>query len=198
MGGPKAAPAVEALLPDWVDEYVLAVGTVEPRKDLPSLVRAFGLFAKGYPGLALVHAGPDGWGSAQLEEAIAECPAGDRVLRLGWVDDPTRDALMAGAAIFAFPSLYEGFGLPPLQAMAAGAPVVASRCGALEEVLGAAARFVDIGDTDALANALEELLGDEPARRELVLRGRERASLYTWDACAAGLAALYRDARNAR
>ncbi|HXR22557.1 MAG TPA: glycosyltransferase family 1 protein [Acidimicrobiales bacterium] len=196
--GPGDAVARSALLPDWVSQYVLAVGTVEPRKDLPSLVRAFGSFAKGYPGLALVHAGPDGWGSAQLEEAIAACPAGKQVVRLGWVDDGARDALMAGATVFAFPSLYEGFGLPPLQAMAAGVPVVATRCGALEEVLGDAARLVDVGDVDALADALEELLGDEPARLELSRRGRERAALYTWEACASGLAALYHDAKRAR
>jgi len=197
-GAPGDVAAPGALLPDWVSHYVLAVGTVEPRKDLPSLVRAFGSFAKGYPGLALVHAGPDGWGSAQLEEAIAACPAGNQVVRLGWVDDATRDALMAGATIFAFPSLYEGFGLPPLQAMAAGAPVVATRCGALEEVLGDAARLVDVGDVGALAEALEELLGDEPGRLELARRGRERAALYTWEACASGLAALYHDASRAR
>jgi glycosyltransferase involved in cell wall biosynthesis len=111
------------------------------------------------------------------------------------VDDTARDVLMAGATIFAFPSLYEGFGLPPLQAMAAGVPVVATRGGALEEVLGDAARLVEVGDPDALAAALEELLEDEPARRELSRRGRERADLYTWEACGAGLAALYHDAR---
>lgn len=194
----RSSAARSVLLPDWVTRYVLAVGTVEPRKDLPSLVQAFGTFAKAYPGLALVHAGPDGWGSAQLEEAIAECPADDQVVRLGWVDDQARDVLMAGATVFAFPSLYEGFGLPPLQAMAAGAPVVATRCGALEEVLGDAARLVDVGDVDALAEALEELLGDEAARLELVRRGRERAALYTWEACACGLAALYHDANHAR
>jgi len=194
---PSAVAARSALLPDWVSQYVLAVGTVEPRKDLPSLVRAFCSFAKGYPGLALVHAGPEGWGSAQLEEAIAGCPAGNQVVRLGWVDDAARDALMAGATVFAFPSLYEGFGLPPLQAMAAGVPVVATRCGAIEEVLGDAARLVDVGDVDALAKALEELLGDEPGRVELARRGRDRAALYTWEACASGLAALYHDAKRA-
>lgn len=195
---PVEVPSGTGLLPDWVNSYVLAVGTVEPRKDLPTLVRAFGSLAKGYPGLALVIAGPDGWGSAQLGEAIAACPAGDQVLRLGWVDDPTRDALMAGATIFAYPSLYEGFGLPPLQAMAAGTPVVATRCGALEEVLGEAAWLVGIGDADALAEALEKLLGDEDARRQLAQRGLERSAVYTWEACAVGLAALYHDADLAR
>jgi glycosyltransferase involved in cell wall biosynthesis len=82
--------------------------------------------------------------------------------------------------------------------MAAGTPVVTTRCGALQEVLGDAARFVDVGDVDALAHALAELVDDERARKELARRGLERARLYTWDACAAGLASLYHDAYAAR
>jgi glycosyltransferase involved in cell wall biosynthesis len=195
---PTGAVGRSPLLPDWVSRYVLAVGTIEPRKDLPSLVQAFGMFAKGYPGLALVHAGPDGWGSAQLDEAIAACPAANQVVRLGWVDDHDRDVLMAGATVFAFPSIYEGFGLPPLQAMAAGAPVVSTRCGAMEEVLGDAARLVDVGEVDALAEALEDLLDDEAARLELVRGGHQRAALYTWEGCASGLSALYHDAKASR
>ncbi len=123
-------------LPEWVTSYILAIGTVEPRKDLPTLVRAFGRVAGGRSGLALVIAGSEGWGGTELDEAVAACPARDRVLRLGWVDDEARDALTTGATVFAYPSRYEGFGLPPLHAMSAGAPVVAGDCGALREVLG--------------------------------------------------------------
>jgi glycosyltransferase involved in cell wall biosynthesis len=185
-------------LPGWVQRYVLAVGTVEPRKDLPTLVRAFAMAAQSRPGLALVIAGREGWGRAQLDDAVAACALRDRVVRLGWVDDEARDALISGATVLVYPSLYEGFGFPPLEAMAAGTPVVTTRCGALQEVLGDAARFVDVGDIDALAQALEELVDDEPARNELARRGLERARLYTWDACAAGLSALYHDAYAAR
>jgi glycosyltransferase involved in cell wall biosynthesis len=185
-------------LPGWVQRYVLAVGTVEPRKDLPTLVRAFAMAAQSRPGLALVIAGREGWGRAQLDDAVAACALPDRVIRLGWVDDEARDALISGATVLVYPSLYEGFGFPPLEAMAAGTPVVTTRCGALQEVLGDAARFVDVGDIDALAQALEELVDDEPARNELARRGLERARLYTWDACAAGLSALYHDAYAAR
>jgi glycosyltransferase involved in cell wall biosynthesis len=186
-----------AVLPDWVKAYVLALGTVEPRKDLPGLVRAFGLIAGRAPGLALVLAGPDGWGTAALEEAIAACPARQRVVRLGWVPATTRDTLLTGATVFAYPSRYEGFGLPPLQAMAAGVPVVATSCGALHEVLGDAARLVGPGDVDALAGALEDLVLDKVARGELAAKGLERASGYTWQACGAGLASLYHEAAEA-
>ena len=105
---------------------------------------------------------------------------------------------MEGATVFAYPSRYEGFGLPPLQAMASGAPVVATATGALKEVLGGAAWLVTVGDEGALANALENLIEDADARQELAGKGRERAALYTWDACAAGLAALYHEAAAAR
>jgi glycosyltransferase involved in cell wall biosynthesis len=186
------------LLPAWVNAYVLALGRVEPRKDLPTLVRAFGRLAGHHPGLALVIAGPEGWGSGQLEAAVRASTAGERVLRLGWVDEKARDALLAGATVFAYPSRYEGFGLPPLQAMASGAPVVASATGALKEVLGDAAWLVDVGDEGALANALENVLDDDALRQRLVRKGREQAARYTWAACAAGLVSLYHEAAGAR
>lgn len=188
----------QALLPEWVKEYVVAVGTVEPRKDLPTLVRAFGLVAPARPGLALVIAGREAWGRAELDQAVAVSPARDRVVRLGWVDDADRDALVAGARALAYPSRYEGFGFPPLEAMAAGTPVVTTRCGALQEVLGDAALFVDVGDVDALAEALERLVDDDSAHAQFVERGLRRAGLYSWDACAAGLDRLYHDAAAAR
>jgi len=182
------------LFPQWVRRYVLALGTVEPRKDLPSLVSAFGMVARRHPGLALAVAGPDGWGSAQLAEALEACPGRDQVVRLGWVSEEDRKRLIGGATVFAYPSRYEGFGLPPLEAMAAGVPVVATRCDALTEVLGDAARLVEVGNAEALAGALDELLDDAGGREELAKRGRQRAEHFTWEACAAGLAGLYRDA----
>ncbi len=186
------------LLPAWVEGYVLALGTVEPRKGLPTLVEAFGMVAGRHPGLALVVAGPDGWGSAELAGAVSACPARERVVRLGWVDQAARDALLAGARIFAYPSRYEGFGLPPLEAMAAGVPVVATRAGSLEEVLGSAAQLVEAGDAAQLAGAIDSLVSDEAQREKLALRGRERAAQFSWEACAAGLAGLYRDASVSR
>lgn len=181
-------------LPDSASRYVLAVGTAEPRKDLPGLVRAFDALAASRPELALVLAGPPGWGSDELDRAVAGASACRRITRTGWVDDATLAGLLAGAAVLAYPSVYEGFGYPPLQAMAAGTPVVATRDGSLEEVLGDAALLVPVRDADALAGALATVVDSEAMAEDLSNRGRIHAAGFTWERCAAGLMDLYRDA----
>jgi glycosyltransferase involved in cell wall biosynthesis len=185
-------------LPEGTSRYVLAVGTAEPRKDLPGLVRAFDELAGDRRDLALVLSGPDGWGTEALARAIGESAFRSRVVRTGWVDDATLSGLFHGAAVLAYPSVYEGFGFPPLQAMAAGVPVVASRAGALPEVLGDAASLVPVGDTDALADALAGALDSEELRAGMVARGADQAGRFTWDRCAEGLDGLYRAAARSR
>jgi alpha-1,3-rhamnosyl/mannosyltransferase len=182
------------------ERYVLAVGTVEPRKAHPDLVRAFGAIAPGDPDLRLVVAGRPGWGSEAFDQAVARLPGEvrRRVRVTGWISDRDRDDLLAGAAVLAYPSVYEGFGLPPLEAMAMGVPVVATDAGSLPEVLGGAAPLVPVGDVDALAGALAEALAlDGPAREAALAAGRARAGSFTWEACAAGLTALYRQVAGA-
>ncbi|MGI8662357.1 MAG: glycosyltransferase family 4 protein [Acidimicrobiales bacterium] len=175
------------------DRYILALGTVEPRKDLPTLVAAFDAVAAEDPELRLVLAGPDGWGTDALVDAIGLASHRDRVVRLGWVSDAQRADLLAGATVFAYPSRYEGFGLPPLDAMAAGVPVVATRAGALPEVLGDAATLVGVGDVDALGGAIAALAAEPAAARATRVEGaRRHASRYTWDAAAAALVSVYR------
>ncbi|HUY22218.1 MAG TPA: glycosyltransferase family 1 protein [Acidimicrobiales bacterium] len=185
-------------LPPGVTRYVLAVGTVEPRKDYPGLVRAFAAVAAGRPDVALVVAGADGWGADAFHEAVHASPVADRVLQLGYVSDEALGRWVAGAVVLAFASVYEGFGFPPLEAMAAGVPVVATAAGAVPEVVGDAALLVAPRDVDALAGALARVLDDEGRRAGLVARGRQRAGLFSWEACAAGLAELYADASRAR
>jgi glycosyltransferase involved in cell wall biosynthesis len=194
---PTAVPdpgAVARLLPGGGGRIILAIGTVEPRKDMPGLVRAFDQVARHRPDVSLVLAGPEGWGTDQLADAIAASSFAGRIVRTGWLDEASLAGLLQAATVLAYPSVYEGFGFPPLQAMAAGVPVVATRAGSLPEVLGEAAAFVDVGDIDRLAETLAEVLDSEERRAALVASGRDRVARYTWDSCAAGLVALYRDA----
>jgi alpha-1,3-rhamnosyl/mannosyltransferase len=126
-----------------------------------------------------------------LTEAIAGARHGDRIVRLGYIDDEARAGLLRGATVFAFPSVYEGFGLPPLEAMRAGVPVVATAAGSLPEVLGEAALLTKAGDVDEFAAALGQAVVDPVVRARLVDAGHAQAARYSWERCADGLVALY-------
>ena len=194
---PAAAPAGASLpidLPEGCRRYVLAVGTIEPRKDYPLLVRAFGAVAAAHPDVALVVVGGDGWGAERFAEAVVASPARDRIVRPGYLSDADLAAVLRSAAVLAYPSRYEGFGFPPLQAMAASVPVVATAAGAVPEVVGDGAWLVAPGDVDGLADRLVAALNGGADRDALVARGLARSGAFSWTACAAGLAALYRDA----
>lgn len=170
------------------EQYVLALGTVEPRKGLPTLVRAFDRLAADRPDLRLVVVGPDGWGTAAFAGAVAMARHGDRVTRLGWVDEAARADLLAGASVLAMASVYEGFGYPAVEAMSVGTPVVATSVGSLPEVVGDAGVLVPVGDVDALAAGLARALDDpEPLRR----KGPANAARFRWETCAAGLVDVY-------
>jgi alpha-1,3-rhamnosyl/mannosyltransferase len=185
-------------LPEGTERYVLALGTVEPRKDLPGLVTAFDRMAGDHGPVALVLAGGAGWGDDALSRAVAGSPFSGRIVRLGYVADEALPGVLAGAAVLAYPSVYEGFGFPPLEAMAAGVPVVATAVGAIPEVAGDGALLVPPGDIDALADGLARVLSGGELAGDLIRRGRARAAEFTWEKCGRGLAALYADAAGAR
>jgi glycosyltransferase involved in cell wall biosynthesis len=171
--------------------YVLFVGEIGPRKNIPRLVRAFFEVAETDPDLHLVLAGPPGPDTDQVEALVRESRHRGRVLVTGYVSDEARLDLLAGSALFAFPSLDEGFGHPPLDAMAAGVPVVAAAAGAIPEVVGDAALLVDPTDVSALANGIEQVLRDESLRAALIERGDRQWRKFSWDTTACELAALY-------
>ena len=164
---------------------------MEPRKDLPTLVRAFAELARDHGDLELVVAGPDGWGAPAFAAAVAASGAARRIVRVGYLKATERQALLRGATALAFPSLYEGFGFPPLEAMALGVPVVATAAGAVPEVVGDAAELVPPGDAAALAAALGSVIGDSAVRARLVEAGHARAAAFTWAAAAASMVELY-------
>ena len=181
-----------------VDQYLLSLGTLEPRKDIPSLVKAFDVIAPHRPDLHLVIAGPDGWGAEAVTEVIAASPNRGRIRRTGWLSDDQRDDLLAGATAFVYPSLLEGFGIPPLEAMAAGVPVVATRTGSLPEVLDNAAQWAEPGDVDTLVTAIEATLDDPVVIDALVQAGFERLTQFSWDRSTEQLIALFELACAAR
>jgi glycosyltransferase involved in cell wall biosynthesis len=196
LAGDVASLPLPFELPAGTSRYLLAVGTVEPRKDYPALVRAFTAIATAHPDVALVLVGPDGWGAASLQEAIDRSSARTRIVRPGYLTAEEVVLTLRRAAAVAYPSVYEGFGFPPLQAMAAGVPVVATDVGAIPEISGDGARLVPGGDEDALAQALSDLLDGGPEVEALIARGHRRTASYSWAACAEGLADLYRAARD--
>jgi alpha-1,3-rhamnosyl/mannosyltransferase len=169
---------------------VLGLGTVEPRKDFPLLVAAFDRLADAHPDLLLRIVGAPGWGEDALSAAISAAGHRDRIRRQGWVDDVA--GLIAGAAVFAYPSVYEGFGLPPLEAMSYGVPVVATATGAVPEVVGGAADLVPVGDGDALAAALGRVLDDSAHRDTLIEAGTRRVAAFSWSRSASAMRDLYR------
>ncbi len=181
-------------------QFILAMGTLEPRKNVPRLVAAFGPVAAAHPGLQLLLAGADGPAKPAVLAAREALPSGiqKRVHVAGYVDERLRATLLSRASVFAYPSLYEGFGFPLIEAMAAGTPVVAGNAGAIPEVAGDGALLVDPNDVDAIAEGLTRVLDDPALAENLVRAGRKQAAIYSWRRAADGLTDLYRRAAGDR
>lgn len=183
---PLAAPPDLALLDPLgvAPPYVAFVGTIEPRKAVPTLVEAFARVAGDHPGLRLVLAGADGWGTEEAREAVAASGVATRIVRVRWVPDEALPALLRQAAAVAYPSFEEGFGLPALEALACGAPLVTSAESPMAEIAGPAALVVPPGNAGALAWALNRVLTDPELSDRLRREGPKSAAPYTWEASA--------------
>jgi glycosyltransferase involved in cell wall biosynthesis len=172
--------------------YILSVGAQQERKNLRGLIRAFAAFHARLPAYQLVLAGPTLWRFRSLQEEIGSLSLGGSVLMLGYVSEVDLAAVYSGASLFAFPSLYEGFGMPVLEAMACGTPVICSDTTALPETAAGAALLVDPTDPAAIAAAMERVLTNPRLADALRERGRMRAGECTWEATATQTMAVYR------
>ena len=158
-------------------EYLLFVGSLEPRKNLPLIIQAMQRCKMDIP---LVLAGWEGWGDKTWMETIRGAGLEERIIFTGYVDDEILACLYSGATALVYPSLYEGFGLPILEAMACGCPVICSKVASMPEVAGDAALLVDPFDAEDLAAAVDKIAGDQAIRQHLIVKGFARASVFTW------------------
>ncbi len=180
------------------DDFILFVGTVEPRKNLITLVRAFDeLLRTTNLRPQLVIAGAKGWLTDELFANVDAAARGERILFTGYVSDEELRALYSSCRVCVYPSLYEGFGLPTLEAMACGAPVITSRIPVMIETVGASARLIEPTDVHQLTAALVELLTDDNAREHFSKSGFQRAAEFTWERTARKTLEVYRQALQA-
>ena len=178
-------------------DYILTVGAIQPRKNLSRLVAAYSRLRRGKPEgklPKLVLVGKCAWLYEETLHAIKELELSDSVILTGYVPEADLPALYSGATCFVYPSYFEGFGLPPLEAMRCGAPVIVGDRTSLPEVVGAAGLLVDPFDVDALAAAIEKVINDSDLRIELSVKGLERAKLFDWRETARQTLAIYHKA----
>jgi glycosyltransferase involved in cell wall biosynthesis len=178
--------------------FIAFAGTLEPRKNVPALIDAFARIARTHPDVRLVIAGGDGWGVDAVRTAVANSGIATRIVRPGYLDDDTLVALLRRADVVAYPSFEEGFGLPALETLACGTPLVTSTGSALAEVVGDAAVVVDPNDVAALAGAIASILDDHARSEELRAAGPRRAAEFTWSRCVDGCVDAYREATRER
>jgi glycosyltransferase involved in cell wall biosynthesis len=203
------APHLAPASPDDISElkrrldlpptFFLFLGALEPRKNVVTLIKALArLRADGDDGARLVIAGAEGWRNAAVHEEVRALGLGEAVRFAGYVAPEDLPALFGAATAFVYPSLFEGFGLPPLEAMVCGAPVICSNVSSLPEVVGAAALLIDPLSTDDLAAALRRLLDDADLRARLRTAGLARAALFSWQRTARETLRVYHEALGER
>jgi glycosyltransferase involved in cell wall biosynthesis len=179
--------------------YILSLSTLEPRKNIDHTIRCFAklIEQEHISDLSLVLVGTKGWNYDKIfEEVLAKPELKDRIIITGYADDMDLSAIYSGALAFVYPSFYEGFGLPPLEAMQCGVPVITSNTSSLPEVVGDAGIMVSPTDTDALCQAMLTVYRDQAVRESMSVMALKRAGLFSWDACLAETVKAYRASRN--
>jgi glycosyltransferase involved in cell wall biosynthesis len=175
--------------------FILFVGSLEPRKNLKMLLQAYATYVTHHAGQELlVFAGGKGWLNDDLSQIATEIGIAERVKFLGYVQENDLRVLYSAAKLFVYPSLYEGFGLPPLEAMACGAPVITSNTSALPEVVGDAALLIDPHHSEALRQAMQTVLRDDGLRLKMRQQSLARAALFSWERTAEETLAVYQEA----
>lgn len=173
-------------------EYWLSVGTLEPRKNLHVLLEAFGRLPKAIrKRCPLVLAGIRGWQTSHLEALLAPWILSGEVVQLGYLSRQHLAAVVAGAKAMVYPSIYEGFGLPPLEAMSCGIPVITSNASSLPEVIGDSGIMIDPFDASALSEAMARVYEDDALRKAMSVMGLERSARFSWQTCAASTIKVY-------
>lgn len=188
---PPPSPPAQLSRLNVTPPYLLFLGTLEPRKNIVRIVHAFEQVAADHTDLTLVLAGKMGWHTQDIVSAIQHSPLQSRIRHLGFVTESDKATLLRNCAALVYPSLYEGFGLPVLEAMAAGAPVVTSNLSSMPEVAGDAALLVDPASVKAIAAAIQQILNDQAVQSRLSRSGPVQASSFTWDKMAAGTKKVY-------
>jgi glycosyltransferase involved in cell wall biosynthesis len=179
-------------------KFLLFLGTLEPRKNLPMVIRAFAQMKQDCPDAQLVLAGGLGWLADEIFDTMKSAGLEDRVILPGFVAEEEKSLWYSAATAFVYPSIYEGFGLPPLEAMACGTPVIVSSAASLPEVVGKAGVMIDPSDVNAWAAAMTRMWNDEAYRAELTDRGWRQAQKFTWLETARSITSTYRRALSDR
>jgi len=173
------------------EKFILAVGTLEPRKNFGTLIKSFVLIKAKLPDSKLVIVGKKGWKYSHIEEKLKEFKLQDDVIFPGYLEDEDLKKMYTLATVFVFPSLYEGFGIPPLEAMACGCPVVSSNVASLPEVVGDAGILIEPKNARKIADSVVSLIENDQIRNMLIERGLRRVEKFTWQKSAeAALAAF--------
>lgn len=178
------------------EEFILTVGGLEPRKNVGGLVDAFHLISKKHPNVKLVIVGGKGWKSRKVQEKIEKKK--DQILWIQNCDSEDLPTMYRLAKVFVFPSLYEGFGLPPLEAMASGCPVICSNAASLPDVVGDAALAFSPNDSQRLAEQLQAVLKNPQLRKELIEKGRKRAAQFSWEKTAEKTLEVFKKVKSTR